>query len=157
MNAPLPGWPPPQETIQAGLDSDTVTPPPVVWNNDLGAPPAWVRAALAAPLPDGALQSLPRPARDVLESSAEAPRTISYPGFVMHFRMSVAQWLSIVALVDALDECLAASHDNAATELMALARRGDEAGFRALAVCVMPLEEVGECWAGARGRLGLPT
>ena len=55
-----------------------------------------------------------------------------------------------IAPVDPLD-------DNVARELVDLARAGDETGFRTLAACVMPLEEIGECWAGARDRLGLPT
>jgi len=45
--------------------------------------------------------------------------------------------------------------DNVVQELVELVKAGDEAGFRALAACVMPLEEVGECWAGTRERLGL--
>ena len=113
---------------------------------------ARVEAALNAPPP-----GWPPPLDcidDVPESSVEVPRTISYSGFVMHCRMSVA---SLVALVATLEGGRAASDDNAAAELTALARCGDEAGFRALAACVMPLEEVGECWAGARERLGLPT
>ena len=47
--------------------------------------------------------------------------------------------------------------DNAAKELTDLARAGDEPGFRCLASCVMPMDEIGECWAGARQRLGLPV
>ena len=44
--------------------------------------------------------------------------------------------------------------DNATEELLALARSGDRAGFDALAGCLMPAEKVGECWSGARQRLG---
>ncbi len=47
--------------------------------------------------------------------------------------------------------------DNAAEELVALARGGDRAGFDALASCLMPVDQVAECWAGARRRLGLPA
>ncbi|MDP3937832.1 MAG: hypothetical protein Q8R92_06820 [Deltaproteobacteria bacterium] len=45
--------------------------------------------------------------------------------------------------------------DNIAKELTDLARAGDAPGFRRLAACVMPVEEIDECWAGTRGRLGL--
>ena len=46
--------------------------------------------------------------------------------------------------------------DNVTEELLELVKRGDEAGFRALAGCVMPADEVDECWHGAQARLGLP-
>ena len=45
--------------------------------------------------------------------------------------------------------------DNMAQELVEMVKRGDEAGFRALAGCVMPASEVDECWHGTRARLGL--
>ena len=45
--------------------------------------------------------------------------------------------------------------DNVTRELLALVNRGDEVGFRALAGCVMPADEVDDCWWGARARLGL--
>ena len=45
--------------------------------------------------------------------------------------------------------------DNVAQELVELVQAGDEAGFRALAGCVMPVDEVDECWCGTRARLGL--
>ena len=47
------------------------------------------------------------------------------------------------------------SSDNAAAELLDLCRADDRAGFDALASALMPAEEVDECWAGARRRLGL--
>jgi len=47
--------------------------------------------------------------------------------------------------------------DNVSKELIDLARAGDELGFRRLAACVMPVEEIDECWVGTRGRLRLPT
>ena len=47
--------------------------------------------------------------------------------------------------------------DNVAQELVEMVKRGDEAGFRALAGCVMPAGEVDECWCGARARLGLQS
>ncbi len=45
--------------------------------------------------------------------------------------------------------------DNASQELVDLARAGDRDGFTALAGCLMPADEVEECWAGTRQRLGL--
>ena len=45
--------------------------------------------------------------------------------------------------------------DNVMRELLELVKRGDEAGFRALAGCVMPAEQVHDCWDGVRARLGL--
>ena len=120
---------------------------------------ARVESALGAPLP-----GWPPPLDcidDVPEPLVEAAQTISSPCFVIHRRISVASLKARVAEFEArvaeLEGSRAASDDNASAELTALARRGDEAGFRALAACVMPLEEVGECWAGTRGRLGLPT
>jgi len=115
---------------------------------------ARVEAALNARLP-----GWPPPLDcidDVPESSVEVTWTIDHPGFVTLRRGSIRL---LVPLLGALEDRhrVVSAEDNAAAELTALARRGDEAGFRALAVCVMPLEEVGECWAGARGRLGLPT
>ena len=118
---------------------------------------ARVEVALNAPLP-----GWPPPfdcTDDVLESLMEMPQTVRSLCFVMHYRRmhcrrSVAPLMAILAEIE---RCRSASDDNAASELTALARRGDETGFRALAACVMPLEEVGECWAGVRDRLGLPT
>lgn len=49
----------------------------------------------------------------------------------------------------------AASPDNATEELIALVRAGDRGAFDALASCLMPLEQIAECWAGTRVRLGL--
>ena len=46
--------------------------------------------------------------------------------------------------------------NNVTRELLELVKRGDEVGFRALAGCVMPADEVDECWHGAQARLGLP-
>jgi len=45
--------------------------------------------------------------------------------------------------------------DNVTRELLELVKAGDEAGFSALAGCVMPAGEVDDCWHGARARLGL--
>ena len=45
--------------------------------------------------------------------------------------------------------------DHVTQELLDLVAAGDEAGFRALAGCVMPAEDVEPCWHGARARLGL--
>lgn len=45
--------------------------------------------------------------------------------------------------------------DNAAEELVGLARAGDRVGFDALAACLMPAAQIAECWAGARRRLKL--
>jgi len=45
--------------------------------------------------------------------------------------------------------------DNVTQELLKLVKAGDEAGFRALAGCVMPAEQVHDCWDGVRARLGL--
>ena len=50
-----------------------------------------------------------------------------------------------------------AEGDNVTQELLELVQAGDEAGFRALAGCVMPAGEVDECWCGARARLGLQS
>jgi len=47
------------------------------------------------------------------------------------------------------------TRDNASGELVDCARAGDEEGFRALASCLMPADEIEECWRGARARLGL--
>ena len=47
------------------------------------------------------------------------------------------------------------TRDNASGELVDRARAGDEGGFRALASCLMPADEIEECWRGARARLGL--
>ena len=46
-------------------------------------------------------------------------------------------------------------NDNAMQELLELAKAGDRLGFSAVAGCLMPKEEVDECWAGTRTRLGL--
>ena len=43
--------------------------------------------------------------------------------------------------------------DNVTQELMELVRAGDEPGFRALAGCVMPAEDVEPCWNGAQARI----
>lgn len=43
--------------------------------------------------------------------------------------------------------------DNVTHELLELLRQGDEAGFRALAGCVMPAEEITACWHGAQARI----
>ncbi len=43
--------------------------------------------------------------------------------------------------------------DNVTHELLELVRKGDEAGFRALAGCVMPAEDVEPCWYGAQARI----
>ena len=60
------------------------------------------------------------------------------------------------ALVDAADEGdEAVEGDNVTWELLELVKRGDEAGFREMAGCVMPAGEVDECWCGVRARLGL--
>jgi len=45
--------------------------------------------------------------------------------------------------------------DNATEELVTLARSGDRAGFDALASCLMPTEQIAECWTGVRVRLGM--
>jgi hypothetical protein len=45
--------------------------------------------------------------------------------------------------------------DNATSELVDLARRGDHALFVELASLLVPSEKVEECWVGARRRLGL--
>ena len=46
------------------------------------------------------------------------------------------------------------NRDNASGELVGLARACDYGGFRALASCLMPIDEIEECWRGARARLG---
>ena len=45
--------------------------------------------------------------------------------------------------------------DNASEELVAFARAGKREDFDALAGCLMPAEEIAECWAGCRVRLNL--
>ena len=47
------------------------------------------------------------------------------------------------------------TNDNTTTELVELARQGNEEQFRDLAACLMPLNEIQECWDGARQRLNL--
>jgi len=47
------------------------------------------------------------------------------------------------------------TNDNTTKELVELARQGNEEQFRELASCLMPIEEVQECWDGARQRLNL--
>jgi len=45
--------------------------------------------------------------------------------------------------------------DNTTKELVELARHGNEEQFRELAACLMPIEDIQECWDGARQRLNL--
>ena len=45
--------------------------------------------------------------------------------------------------------------DNAAEELVDLARAHERKAFWALAACLMPVEQIAECWDGCRARLGL--
>lgn len=142
LNVPLPGWPPPAE-FMAGEDTAQD------WRNDLGPPPAWVRAALAAPLPEGAPQGLLR-----VVSGLRRRITIAAD---VEDDGETWERLCILAAEAARLRLASPALDNASQELVDLARQGDAAGFRALAACVMPVEEIGECWAGARRRLGLPA
>ena len=43
--------------------------------------------------------------------------------------------------------------DNTIKELIDLARQDDAAGFHELAACLMPIEDIQECWEGTRQRL----
>jgi hypothetical protein len=64
-------------------------------------------------------------------------------------RQAIAEIDAVAAIeIDELD-------DNAVKELVDLARANDEAGFRALASCVVAPGQVDDLWTGTRARLGL--
>ncbi|MDP3938167.1 MAG: hypothetical protein Q8R92_08515 [Deltaproteobacteria bacterium] len=150
LNAPLPGWPPPDEIETSDDLVPDASPPSQNWRNDLGAPPAWVRAALAAPLPEGAPPDLLRVISGLRSRIGIDARLLE--------REDELWERACIQASEALRLRLAApAVDNVSQELVDLARQGDEPSFRRLAVCVMPVEKIGECWAGARGRLGLPV